>query len=131
MNWALLGGSLAAVLALAGIARALRLGGARLESEAEAIAAAEEIVSDFEGREARLAADGSGAVVFGNGSELVALRRHGARFFARRFARPLAAEASGTTVVIESGERLAGPFRLTLETEDEARLLTAMLGSAP
>ena len=131
MNWPLLGGSLAAILMLAGAARLLGLGGARLVDEADAVRVAEEILTDFEGQEAHLAADGSGAVVLGAGGDTVAIRRHGARFLARRVARPARVSRDGAAVTIDGGERAAGPFVLTLASEAEARLLTAMLGSAP
>jgi hypothetical protein len=90
MNWALLAGSLAAVLALGWLAHALRLGGdARIGDEAAArtIAAqhhfdAADVIVDRAGTGA-LARDGTGGFLL--------IRRHGAHFVAERLEVPLKA----------------------------------------
>ncbi len=125
----LLGGSILAVLLLAGIARLLGLGGAALAGEAEARDTAEAMLPGFEpcGR-AWLDRDRAGAVVEGADGVAV-VRRHGARFVARRFALPVEAGAEGAMVVIASGERLLEPFVIALASEAEARELTSMLTS--
>ncbi len=79
MNWTLLGGSLAAVLALAGIAWALGLGGVEPLDEAGARAMAEQLVPGFVAASVTLDQDG-GAIVVGTNGDGVTLRRHGARW---------------------------------------------------
>lgn len=127
---ALLGGSLAAILLLALAARFLRLGGARLANEDEAREIAEATFADFEADRAWLDIDGQSAVVTGKRGDHALVRRHGARFIARRLPRPAQVDASGAVVVIASGERLLKPFVITLASAEEARLLTSLLGSA-
>jgi hypothetical protein len=80
MNWLLLAGSLAGVLALAGAAWWLGLGEAELADEAEAMRIAEAEVPGFRAVSAELAEDRRGGVVIGDSGERVRLRRHGARF---------------------------------------------------
>lgn len=129
IEFALLGGSLAAILLLALAARWLRLGGARLADQQEARDVAEATYADFEADRVWLDSDGASAVVAGQDGSHVVVRRHGANFIARKLARPAQAEARGPVVIIASGERLLKPFVITLESEDEARLLTSLLGS--
>ena len=126
---ALLGGSLAAILLLALAAHWLRLGGARLTAESEACEVAEATFADFEAERVWLDIDGASAVVAGKDGSHALVRRHGARFVARKLARPAQVEAEGPVVVIASGERLLKPFVITLESVGEARLLTSLLGS--
>ena len=112
MNWLQLGGSLAAILILAGIAWALRLGGeGTLKNPEEAAAAAEAALAGFEARDVVLGADGAGALAVGADGRLAAVKRHGAR--------PAVREVSWAAVrptpqgaVIETGERLFGAVRL-------------------
>lgn len=128
---ALLAGSLAAVLLLALAAHLLRLGGARLADEAEARDVAEASFADFEAERIWLDIDGQAAVVRSKDGSLALVRRHGARFLARKAPVPAQASAQGSVVIVASGERLLKPFVITLASADEARLLTSLLGSAP
>ncbi|MBA2921141.1 hypothetical protein GON01_15720 [Sphingomonas sp. MAH-20] len=82
MSWTLLAGSLAGVLGLALVAKLLRLGGAELASEDEAMAIAEAERPGFVAVSAVLAEDRQSAVVTGTDGEQVRLRRHGAQFVA-------------------------------------------------
>jgi len=82
MNWALLGGSLAGVLFLAGVAWALGLGGAELADEAEAMRIAEAEMPGFRAVSAELAPDRKSARVTGSDGTILAVRQHGARFVA-------------------------------------------------
>jgi len=127
---ALLGGSLGAVLLLALIAYLLRLGGAQLAGESEAREVAEASFADFEANRVWLDIDGQSAVVAGRDGSHALVRRHGARFLARKLAEPVEISAQGPVLVIASDERLLKPFVITLESAGEARLLTSLLGSA-
>lgn len=82
MNWALLAGSLAGVLFLAGLAWALGLGGAELADEAEAMRIAEAELPGFRAVAAELAADRKSAVVRGADGTALKVRQHGAQFVA-------------------------------------------------
>lgn len=128
---ALLGGSLVAILLLALAARLLRLGGAKLESREEAREWAEALLSGFDGGEVWLDMDGASAVVAGADGSVAMVRRHGARFIARRQVLPLQADREGPVVIAASGERLIKPFVITLDSDEEARLLTSLLRAEP
>jgi hypothetical protein len=102
--WVQLGGSLVAILALAGIAWALRLGGGTIGGETEAVAAADEVLSGFEGDRATVASDGRSALVLGRDGSLAVLKMHGARPAARRLQPPFAAETTGEGLRIATGD---------------------------
>lgn len=106
--WLQLGGSLVAVLALAGLAWLLRLGRpAPLADPALACAEAEAMLSGFEASRAIVGADGAAAIVHGTDGSLAVLKRHGAHFAARRVAANAVSEtAEGWRV--ETGEALFG-----------------------
>jgi hypothetical protein len=112
MNWALLGGSLAAVLAVAAVAWMLRLGGGAIGGPEEACRMAEEILSGFDAREALVGVDGRAALVHGRDGSAALLKQHGARIAGRRLAPPFAATPSPDGLVIDSGETSFG--RVTL-----------------
>lgn len=111
MAWGLLG-SLAAILVLAGIAWALRLGrDARIASPEEAAAAAEAALAGFEAANVVLGADGAGALAVGSDGRLAAVKRHGARAAVREI-RWAAIRPTPAGAVIETGERRFGPVLL-------------------
>jgi len=58
MNWTQLGGSILAILLLAGVARMLRLGESKIASAADARRFAEEALAGFEARDAIVGTDG-------------------------------------------------------------------------
>ena len=133
MNWWLVGGSLAAVLALAGIARLLRLGGAQqLESGADAIKLAEALVSGFVGKVGIVATDGKRAVVAGGTADLVVIEPLGARHRATRFksARVVMthSEADGTKLALELQSGTI--FRITVADQAAADAFVATLSPA-
>ncbi len=130
MNWWLVGGSLVAVLALAGIARLLRLGGAqRLETGDDAITLAEALVSGFEGKVGIVATDGERAVVAGGTADLVVIEPLGARHRATRFksARVVMThpEADGTKLALELQPGTI--FRITVADQAAADAFVATL----
>lgn len=124
MSPAIVAGSLAAVLALALLAKLLGLGGATIANEAEALAlAAGE--PRFDPQEAWVAADGRGAIVIGKAGEVVLLKAHGAQVAARRAAHPLIAIA-GDRLVVRSGDRRWGDLSLALADDRRAAAWTAL-----
>lgn len=130
MNWWLLAGSLVAVLALAGIARLLALGGAQpLETGADAVTLAEALVSGFEGRVGIVSANGEHAAAAGAPGDLVLIEPLGARYRATRFTGArIAMEdpvAEGTAITLELAP--GAVFRITVADADAALAFAAAL----
>ncbi|CAN5387468.1 hypothetical protein BH10PSE14_BH10PSE14_36070 [soil metagenome] len=111
MNWLQLGGSIVAILLLAGVARMLRLGESRISSAADARRFAEEALAGFEARHALVGQDGNAALVAGNGT-IAVLKRHGAQVAVRRLLPPLRIREAVEGVTVETGERLFGAVTL-------------------
>jgi hypothetical protein len=126
VNWAQLGGSIAAILALAGVARWLRLGESRIGSAAEAREIAEDMLAGFNAHAALVSLDGGAAIVAGNGAVAV-LKRHGAKVAARRLIPPLALGVAVEGVTVRTGERLFGDVVLLGVLEADVRGLEASL----
>ena len=126
MNWVQLAGSIAAILALAGIARWLRLGESRIGSAAEAREIAEDMLAGFYAHAAIVSQDGGAAIVAGNGAVAV-LKRHGAKVAARRLLAPLALGIAVEGVTVKTGERLFGDVTLLGVLESDVRGLEASL----
>lgn len=111
MNWLQLGGSIVAILLLAGVARMLRLGESRIATAADARRFAEEALVGFEARHALVGQDGNAALVAGNGA-IAVLKRHGAQVAVRRLLPPLRIREAVEGVTVETGERLFGAVTL-------------------
>jgi hypothetical protein len=126
MNWPQLAGSIVAILALAGIARMLRLGDSRINSPAEAREIAEAMLAGFVAHAALVSQDGGAALVAGNGA-IAVLKRHGARVAARRLLPPLRTRAAIEGVTVETGERLFGSVTLLGVLDSDVRGLEASL----
>lgn len=109
-------GSLVAILALAGIARWLRLGRApRLANEDEARFAANEAIDGFEPVRIALDRQGAGAIMEDRAGRLLLLKPHG-NFFAARVSAPIWTVAlDGQRLTIDSGERRFGTVSLLLD----------------
>ncbi|RUN77404.1 hypothetical protein EJC47_05570 [Sphingomonas sp. TF3] len=127
MSWTQLGYSLAGVIALALIARWLRLGESRIASVAQARETAEQMLAGFMAHDAVIGTDGGAALVAGNGT-IAVLKRHGARIAARRLIAPLALSQGIEGVRIETGERLFGSVLLFGVTDAEVRAIEASAG---
>ncbi len=130
MNWWLAAGSLGAVLALAGVARMLGLGGSqKLADGDDAIRLAEALVSGFEGRVGIVGADGGRAAVTGGPGDLVVIEPLGARYRATRYksARIVMAhpEADGTKLALELQPGTV--LRITVADADAARAFAETL----
>lgn len=124
MNWPLLAGSLAGVLALAAIAWLMGLGGGAIGDGDEAMRTAEAACSGFRAERAFVSRDGRAALVEGADGDLVLLKVHGVHVAARRLERPVAAEASADGVDVATSEHMFGRVRLVLDPEDRDKLLT-------
>ncbi len=113
MTWIVLAGSVAAVLALAGAAWALKLGrDKRIGSPEEAAEAAEAVLAGFHTVGAVVGADGAGALVVDRGGRVAVCKRHGARVAVREVAWT-AVRASGEGMVVDTGERRFGRVTVT------------------
>ncbi|WP_114952078.1 hypothetical protein [Sphingosinicella terrae] len=123
MDWLLLAGSLGGVLALAGIAWLLGLGGAEIGDADEARRHAEEALAGFTAAEAFVSADRRAALVLGAENAAALVKVHGAQIAVRRLDR-LAVEPVQGGVRIGSGDRLFGDLALALPPEARDRLLT-------
>lgn len=136
MNWAQLGGAIAAILMLAGVARALRLGESRIGDAATARRMAEEELAGFAAHAALIGTDGNAAVVAGTfgrgergspGDAVAVLKRHGARVAARRLLAPLSLAEATEGVTVRTGERLFGDVTLLGVLVSDVRALEASL----
>lgn len=107
MNWTLLGGSLAAVLALAGIAAWLKLGGDPL-TEADALDAAGDMLPGFVPEAVLLGSDGAAALVRGCGGRVALIKRHGAQPAVRELVPPVGLTAAGNGTIVRSADRMFG-----------------------
>ncbi|QYJ07174.1 hypothetical protein [Qipengyuania flava] len=109
-------GSLIAILALAGLARWLKLGPEpRLSDEAAARAAADEAVSGFAPIAIGLDRKGRGAVLRDAAGRVLLLRPHGVHFAGRVLTGMARARVEDDTLVIDTGERRYGSARLLLD----------------
>jgi hypothetical protein len=121
-----LAGSILAILALAGVARLLKLGQSRIANEDDARRFAEEALAGFEARRALVSGDGSAALVAGDGA-IAVLKRHGAQVAVRRLLPPLRVREAIEGATVETGERLFGPVTLFGITADQVHGLEAPL----
>jgi hypothetical protein len=131
MSWLVLGGSLAAVLALAGAARALRLGGGgsgQVDGPGAALAEAEAALPGFVAVAAVVAAGGGAALVTGEGHRVAVVKAHGARLATREV--PWSAvQATPAGIVVDTGERRFGRVALPgVDALDIRRLTPAEPG---
>lgn len=131
MNWWLTAASLAAVLALAGIAWLLRLGGTQpLETGEDAIRLAEAMCSGFEGRVGIVSASGELAAATGGSGDLVLIQPMGARHRADRYAGAriamLGDGPGGTAITLQLSPQQM--FRLTIADAAAARAFAQVLG---
>ena len=119
-------GSVVAILALAGVARMLKLGQSKIATEDDARRFAEEALVGFEAGRALVSGDGSAALVAGRGA-IAVLKRHGAQVAVRRLVPPLRVREAIEGATVETGERLFGPVVLFGVTADQVHGLEAPL----
>lgn len=111
MNWPVLAGSLAAILILAGVAWALKLGrgshAGAIEDPGAAAQAAEQAIPGFDAIGALIGDDRAAAIVAGAHGRVAALKRHGARIAVREV-RWSQVRATHEGLLIETGDRRFG-----------------------
>lgn len=120
MNLALvqIGGSLVAILALAGIARWLQLGeDVRLRDMDEARALAEAAVCGFDPVEIALDRAGIGALLRDAQGRVLLLKRHGARFAARLLSGHRDSRLDRNFLTVSTGDKRFGTVTLDLGAE--------------
>lgn len=109
-------GSLAAILALAGLAWWLKLGGApTLADEAALRRAADEVADGFEVADYALSHDRTAALVRDSQGRIMIIRRHGNRFAGRILGTGACASVTDAGLSVDCGERRFGPVHLDLD----------------
>ncbi len=125
-----LGGSLAAILALAWLAKLLNLGGdLRIRDEAHARQLANEAVYGFDATDVALDRAGMGALLKDAQGRQMLLRRHGAGFVGRLLDQKIEARLDQQFLTIGTGERTFGT--ITLNLGDAAQYWAAGLRHLP
>lgn len=99
------------MLALAGLAAWMKLGGGAIASEAEAIAAAEADHPGFNGVRAAVDKTGNAAMVTGDDDSVVVLKIVGARIASRHLAGSFVTSSDGVFTVA-TGDRWFGDIRI-------------------
>lgn len=108
-------GSLVAILALAGLAWWLKLGGTpRLDSEDAVRRAAGEVEDGFAPVAVACDAEGAGALVRDGAGRIMAIKRHGNRFAGRVLGRDAGARVAGGQLEVYPGEARFGTVFLTI-----------------
>lgn len=114
-------GSLGAILALAAIAWALRLGQPPLlEDAAHARALAREADTGFDPAEAALSRDRAAAILTDGEGRIMVLRRHGTHFAARILEPGARARCDGEALVVATTDRRFGEVRLDLAEDSRS-----------
>lgn len=109
-------GSLAAILALAGIAAWLKLGPSlQLQDEEEARAAAREAVDGFEATEVALDRAGQGALLRDGEGRILLLRQHGTHLAGRLLGTAARAELADGRLYVHTAERRFGSAQLRID----------------
>lgn len=125
-------GSLAAILAIAGLTVWLGLGrDARLANDAEARDWAEQVTTGFAAETVGIGADGKAALLRNAAGQIMLLKQHGGHFAGRILGASSAAEQSGEMLKVDTGERRFG--RVTLQVEasgDWAKAINALKADA-
>lgn len=116
-----LAGSLAAVLALAGIAWAIRLGHMRIDWN-EAIFFAQDKL-ELDPLDALVGGDGKAALVVDYENKVAAIKLHGARYAGRVLASPVELRESKGGVTVATGDGFFGDLVLRGCTAEQVRAI--------
>lgn len=110
-----LGGSIIAILFLAWLARYWQLGGdARIRSDEQARAIADEIVGGFDATDIAIDRAGIGALLRDAKGRHLLIRRHGAQFAGRLLDRHSETRLDQNFLTVGTGERTFGTITLNL-----------------
>ncbi len=113
------GGSLVAIVLLAWLASALKLGGKpKLANHSEAARAAGEVADGFAPIESAIARDGAGALLKDAQGQIMLLKPHGVHFAGRILSEEASATTSDTMLIVDTGEARFGSVRLALDDAD-------------
>jgi hypothetical protein len=116
-----IGGSLVAILALAWLAHRLRLGGdARIRSEEEARALADEAIHGFDPVAIAIDKAGMGALCRDRQGRILLLRRHGSHFASRLLDSHAHARLDRSFLTLASSDRTFGSVTFDLGSEAPA-----------
>jgi hypothetical protein len=132
MNWLQLAGSLAAILILAGLAWALKLGRAghegTIDDPESAVCAAEEALAGFAASGALVGEDRAAALAVGEHGRVAVIKRHGARLAVREV-RWSQVRATHDGILIETGDRRFGAVTVRgVDVLDVRRLAPPLTG---
>jgi len=109
------GGSLIAIVVLAGIARWMGLGGNPILRDEESVrAAASEVEDGFAVERVSIARDGKAALALDADGRIMVIKRHGNRFAGRILTRSASAREEVDALIVDCGEAQFGPVRLSL-----------------
>jgi hypothetical protein len=109
------GGSLVAIVALAGFARWLGLGGRpTLRDAAMVRIAAGEVEDGFDAARIAIARAGDAALAADGAGRIMVIKRHGNRFAGRILTGRASAREEVDALVVDCGESTFGPVRLAL-----------------
>ena len=110
------GGSLIAILVLAGIAVLLKLGGKpTLKDDAAVAEAAAEVEDGFDAQRISISRDGSSALAREDAGRIMVIKRHGNKFAGRILASNARAREEVDALIVDPGETQFGAVRLTLK----------------
>ena len=109
------GGSLIAILALAGLAWLLKLGGKpQLTSEADVAMAASEVEDSFATQRSSISRGGDAALVRDASGRIMVIKRHGNKFAGRVLGPSAAAREQVDALVVDHDDNRFGSVRLSL-----------------
>lgn len=109
------GGSLVAILVLAGLALALKLGGKpTLKSEADMIRAAAEVEDGFKIARSSITRSGASALARDPAGRIMVIKRHGNKFAGRILTSRASAREEVDGLVVNPDEAMFGTVRLSL-----------------
>lgn len=110
------GGSLIAILALYGLARALGLGASKPLSDDNAVRlAADEVESGFEAHRIAIDRKGQSALARDPDGRILLIKRHGNQFAGRILSSSASVREEVDAIVVDAGEARFGPVRLAIE----------------
>ncbi len=130
MNWRALAGSLAAVLAVAGLVKLLGLGRGRALDAPTACEIAGDIYIGHRFVSAAIDAGGRAALAEGADGEIALVRAHGDKWVARLLALPVEARVDGDALIIAAAETMFGATVLTLGAAEAARWAAKLQGAS-